>query len=429
MNSPLVVHRNKHCISRKDIDPDALKIAYRLIRRGFVAYLVGGGVRDLLLRRTPKDFDIGTTAKPNEIKALFRNCRIIGKRFRLAHIFFKGPKIIEVATFRRSVSEGEMAQLEPEDEKEATRIMNNTFGTPEEDALRRDFTINALFYNPKDFTVIDYVGGLEDLEKGIVRIIGDPNERFVEDPVRILRAVEFAQRLGFALHPGTLEGAQLNAAEIANASKDRIREEFLQIFPQGVASGYFKTLMELGVLHHVAPMVANYSKRQQTLLWKLLERADERVKRGRWDDPAPWFMTILMLPELLNRMEFSPRVPVGEVILKSREVVQEFNRDLTIQVYIRAQVVELVSGQWRLLRGPDRRGARRFMRKKEFTAALELFDLLTLLMPDHRRLFHAWRRALGETQGYRGDSSANQKPRRRRRRPRQNPASKGEKPE
>ncbi len=429
MTSPLVIPRNRHCISRKDIDPDALKIAYRLIRHGFVAYLVGGGVRDLLLRRTPKDFDIGTTAKPNEIKSLFRNCRIIGKRFRLAHIFFKGQKIIEVATFRRSISEAEIAQLEPSDEKEALRIMNNTFGTPEEDALRRDFTINALFYNPKDFTVIDYVGGLEDLEKGIVRIIGDPNTRLVEDPVRILRAVEFAHRLGFTIHPDTLEAGKIHAKTIATSSKDRIREEFLQIFQQGVSQGYFKTLMDMGVLGHIIPLLESYLPRQRELLWELLDKADYKVKRGKWEDPS-LFIAVLLFPELRRRVEFTRQAQLGEVIVKSRELVMELNKQLTLQVAFRARAVELLLGQWRLLRGPERRGARRFMRREEFLPSLELFDIVTLTMPDHRRTFHAWRRAYGQEgiQIRRSDSAAPKKGRRRRPRHRNNPASQGDKP-
>jgi len=427
--APLVVSRENHCISRKEIDPDALKIAYRLINHGFLAYLVGGGVRDLLLRRTPKDFDVGTTAKPNEIKALFRNCRIIGKRFRLAHIYFKGQKIIEVATFRRGVSPQEMAEMEPQDEKEAMRIMNNTFGTPQEDALRRDFTINALFYNPADFTVIDYVGGLKDLEEKVVHTIGDPNERLVEDPVRILRAVEFAHRLGFSLHPDTLEASRVHAHSITTASKDRIREEFLQVFSQGISRGYFETLMDLGVLGHVVPLLGSYSRRRREQLWELLERADRKVRSGRWRDPAPWFLAAMLFPELTRRIEFSVNAPLGEVILKSRELVMEFNKQLTIQVFLRARVVELLSGQWRMLRGPDRRGARRFMRKAEFLPTLELFDVVSLVLPDHRRVFHAWRRRYAEYSNPELAQGTTGREKRRRRRPRRSRKPRGSAPE
>ena len=182
---PVVYERAKHCISRKDIDPDALKVLYRLNALGYTAYLVGGGVRDLLLGRKPKDFDVGTSATPNEVKRAFRNCFLIGRRFRLAHIRF-GEKVIETATFRRnSQTVGEIIEHAAEGPFE-----DNTFGTPETDAYRRDFTVNGLFYNIKDFSVIDWVGGMKDLEGKVIRSIGDPEIRFREDPVRMMRAME-----------------------------------------------------------------------------------------------------------------------------------------------------------------------------------------------------------------------------------------------
>ena len=188
---PTIRERSEHCISRSNIDEDALKVLYRLSTAGYTSYLVGGSVRDLLLGRHPKDFDVGTNARPNEIRKIFRNCFLIGRRFRLAHIIF-GKKVIETSTFRR----------QPE-ETEATNGLyqaeDNTFGTPEEDAKRRDFTVNGLFYDIKTFSVIDYVGGLKDLEKRDLRCIGDPNIRFREDPVRMMRAVKFAARLDFTI--------------------------------------------------------------------------------------------------------------------------------------------------------------------------------------------------------------------------------------
>jgi len=199
VTEPRIVPRAEHPISRRDIDPDALKVLYRLRQFNHVAYLVGGSVRDLLLGRRPKDFDVGTSAHPYQVKKLFRNCWIIGRRFRLAHVRF-GPKVIEVATFRRQVEPGEEIVAEgvpvpahDGEGGEADRAdtagshhlihRDNTFGTPEEDAFRRDFTINALFYDIATFSVIDYVGGLEDLKAGVVRAIGDPEVRMREDPV------------------------------------------------------------------------------------------------------------------------------------------------------------------------------------------------------------------------------------------------------
>src|SRR5512135_2548107 len=193
MVEPLVIPRSEHPISRRNIDPDALRVLYRLKEAGFTAYLVGGSVRDLLLGRRPKDFDLGTSAHPYQVKRLFRNCFIIGRRFRLAHVKF-GQKVIEVATFRRQVPPGETESPSAAAPEPGDLLIRheNTFGTPEEDAFRRDFTINALAYDIATLSIIDYVGGLEDLRAKVVRSIGDPDDRFREDPVRMLRAIAFA---------------------------------------------------------------------------------------------------------------------------------------------------------------------------------------------------------------------------------------------
>ena len=199
--APRILSRAQHNVSRKNIDPDALKVLYRLKNGGFVAYLVGGGVRDLLLERQPKDFDVGTSAHPQQVRKLFRNCFIVGRRFRLAHVRF-GRKVIEVSTFRRAA--------EPEEGDTLIR-RDNTFGSPEEDAFRRDFTVNALFYDIATFSVIDWVGGLEDLTARVIRTIGDPAQRFREDPVRMLRAVALAARLDFTIDPRHGRGDPLPA--------------------------------------------------------------------------------------------------------------------------------------------------------------------------------------------------------------------------
>src|ERR1700716_629255 len=216
MVEPRIVPRDEHPISRQDIDPDALKVLYRLRQGEHTAYLVGGSARDLLLGPPPKDSDIGTSAHPYQVKKLFRNCWIIGRRFRLAHVKF-GQKVIEVATFRRQVAIGEEVVADgvpaPDPttpEGEHLIHHDNTFGTPEEDAFRRDFTINALFYDIATFSVIDYVGGLEDLRAGFVRAIGDPDVRVREDPVRMLRAVALAARLNFAIDPPVLDAIRMH---------------------------------------------------------------------------------------------------------------------------------------------------------------------------------------------------------------------------
>src|SRR5256886_3216353 len=245
---PRIVPRAEHPISRRDIDPDALKVLYRLRQFDHVAYLVGGSVRDLLLGRRPKDFDIGTSAHPYQVKNLFRNCWIIGRRFRRAHVKF-GQKVIEVATFRRQVAPGEEVVQDgvpapdpttPEGEHLIHR--DNTFGTPEEDAFRRDFTINALFYDIASFSVIDYVGGLDDLRARIVRSIGDPDVRLREDPVRMLRAIALAARLDFTIEPTLVDAIRTHRPGIPQASPPRLLEEYYKILRAGSSEPAFSAL-------------------------------------------------------------------------------------------------------------------------------------------------------------------------------------------
>jgi tRNA nucleotidyltransferase/poly(A) polymerase len=259
MVEPRIVPREEHPISRKDIDPDALKVLYRLRQFDHTAYLVGGSVRDLLLSRRPKDFDIGTSAHPYQVKKLFRNCWIIGRRFRLAHVKF-GQKVIEVATFRRQVAPGEEVVQDgvpapdpttPEGEHLIHR--DNTFGTPEEDAFRRDFTINALFYDIATFSVIDYVGGLEDLRAGVVRSIGDPDVRLREDPVRMLRAIALAARLGFTIEAALVDAIRTHRHEIAKSSLPRLLEEYYKILRTGSSEKAFRVLADVGLLEPISP--------------------------------------------------------------------------------------------------------------------------------------------------------------------------------
>lgn len=238
-----ILPRSEHTLSRKDIDPDALKVLYRLKTHDHLAYLVGGGVRDLLLARRPKDFDISTDAHPQQIKKLFRNCFIIGRRFRLCHVRF-GRKVVEVSTFRK--------QAEP-DEGDTLIRRDNTFGTPEEDAFRRDFTVNALFYDIATFSVIDFVGGLADLDQRVIRTIGDPGVRFREDPVRMLRAVALAARLGFTIDRDSVEAIRTLRSEIVKSSPARLLDEFYKILRQGASRETFRLLHETGLLAYLLP--------------------------------------------------------------------------------------------------------------------------------------------------------------------------------
>jgi tRNA nucleotidyltransferase/poly(A) polymerase len=238
-------------IARELIDPDADKVVRRLARHGFQAYLVGGCVRDLLLQRTPKDFDVATSATPKEIRQLFRNCRIIGRRFRLAHIFF-GPKIIETSTFRANPREGDDAS----DADELLIRRDNVFGSDTEDARRRDFTMNGLFYDVEAERVIDHVGGMADLERRVVRTIGDPDIRFREDPVRMLRAVKFAARLDFTIEPVTLAALIRHRGEIAKCAQPRVLEELYRLLRGGAAHRSMALLIETGLAGNLSPQLA-----------------------------------------------------------------------------------------------------------------------------------------------------------------------------
>jgi poly(A) polymerase len=308
MAEPRIVPRAEHILSRRDIDPDALKVLYRLRQADHAAYLVGGSVRDLLIGRKPKDFDIGTSAHPYQIKQLFRNCWIIGRRFRLAHVRF-GQKVIEVATFRRQVAPGD----EPVQEGMSTHAesaretrdhlihRDNTFGTPEEDAFRRDFTINALFYDIATFSVIDYVGGLEDLRAGVVRSIGDPDMRFREDPVRMMRAVALASRLDFRIDQPVLDAIQRHRLEIARSSAPRLLEEYYKILRSGASEKTFRELARLGLLE---PISAELHEGAVESLWHSLAALDRY--RRRFDSTPDTLTNAILLGSLLVPLGFSP---------------------------------------------------------------------------------------------------------------------------
>jgi poly(A) polymerase len=282
MPEPVIIPRSDHPISRQHIDADALKVLYRLRQFDHIAYLVGGSVRDLLLGRTPKDFDIGTSAHPYQVKRLFRNCWIIGRRFRLAHVKF-GPKVIEVATFRRQVPAGTEEEPAPAppvpappsaavDDLDRLVHHDNTFGTPEEDAFRRDFTLNALFYDIETRSIIDYVGGLDDIRAGVIRCIGIPEERFQEDPVRMLRAVALAARLDFRIDAPILAAIDHYHGELARSAPARLMEEIYKVLRAGAAEKTFRMLVETGLLAALAPEVP---ARITDTFWQSLRAIDD----------------------------------------------------------------------------------------------------------------------------------------------------------
>ncbi len=343
---PAIIPRKEHNISRKWISPNAVRVLYRLKEEGHFAYLVGGGVRDLLLGREPKDFDLATDAKPNEVKRIFRTCRLIGRRFRLAHIHFH-DEIIEVATFRSNAPEetraeeapaeltaqaplpagagqpsltssaesiGHITEQAPDAEsrespspgtlavpakprpprmlktEDGMILRDNVFGTPEEDALRRDFTVNALFYNIADYSVIDYVGGMQDLRNGLIRIIGDPLVRFTEDPVRMVRAVRFAAMLGFEIEEHTYRAILDLKDKLALASPARMYEEVLKLFLLGEGEKTYQLLRKTGLFGVIFPRLNEWVDTEESgfpHIWigKALEWVDTCVQAGRKVEP------------------------------------------------------------------------------------------------------------------------------------------------
>lgn len=306
--TPRIIARSDHKVSRSMISPNALKVLYRLRDNGHIAYLVGGCVRDLLLGREPKDFDVATDATPGRIKKLFRNCRLVGRRFRLAHLHFR-DEIIEVATFRASAPEEDgPAAGAPDDgvrlgqprhvvSEEGVVLRDNVFGTPAEDALRRDFTVNALAYDIADFSIKDYAGGMEDLERGVIRTIGDPWLRFTEDPVRMLRAIRFAALLGFTIEDATWRAVTEQASAITLSSPPRLYEEILKLFLSGEGERCYHLLRRSGIFTYLFPGLSDWVDRESegfphVRTGRCLEWIDERVVSGRQIAP-PLLMALL----------------------------------------------------------------------------------------------------------------------------------------
>ncbi len=296
---PVIVQRSEHSLSRQNISPEALRVLYGLKEAGYYGYLAGGGVRDLLLGRKPKDFDVVTDATPNELRKVFRNCRLIGRRFRLAHVFFGQDKIIEVATFRSDQTPPEEGEEPPQDGLHIKRddgliVRDNLFGTPEQDARRRDFTVNALFYDIRDYSIIDYVGGLEDLRRRVLRFIGDPGVRCVEDPVRMVRAVRFAAMLGFSLDPATAAAIREHHGTLALANRSRLYEEVQKLFFCGAARDAYMLLREFGLFEILFPEMGSWlGSRKGTpecsRIKAALTQVDEWRQAGREVTPALLF--------------------------------------------------------------------------------------------------------------------------------------------
>ncbi|MBI3545447.1 MAG: polynucleotide adenylyltransferase PcnB [Gammaproteobacteria bacterium] len=311
MNEPVIIPRAQHSISRALINENAIKVLHRLKDAGHASLLVGGCVRDLMLGREPKDFDVVTDARPEEIRKLFHSARVIGRRFRLVHVRF-GRDIIEVATFRaipRDVADEVISREEEEEEDDAlddadasTEIENqNIFGSQAEDAVRRDFTVNALYYDIRNFSVLDYVGGVADLQAGILRVIGEPQARYREDPVRMLRAVRFAAKLGFKIEDKTAAPIPELASLLTTVSPARMFEEVLKLFHSGYALQTFELLRHYGLFQFLFPLTEKSLASEEqgfpiTLVPRALANTDKRVNEDKPVTPAFLFAAMLWEP-------------------------------------------------------------------------------------------------------------------------------------
>lgn len=334
---------------------------YRLKDNGYIAYLVGGGVRDLLLDKTPKDFDIGTNARPDEIRKIFRHSRCIGKRFKLVHVYFRGSKFVEVSTFRR--------RFDPSiDEACATNLLENKnndqqvspktdaheddiYGTPQEDAFRRDLTINGLFYNIADFSIIDYVGGMKDLENGIIRAIGDPFVRFERDPVRMMRAIRHAARTGFTIEPLTWQAILEHKDKIHLCSMARVRDEWLKDVNSGFALKWFDLMLESGLFYGLFPGHTRFltgSKGVETtsLLRLMLNNLDNRIKSDHYL-PESLLVASLLLPCLCVMPEWNKifsqnklRFPLQEV----KDMINEVETPYDFKKSVKDEAAYLIAG-------------------------------------------------------------------------------------
>lgn len=296
--APRILSRKEHHISRKDISENTLKVLYRLKKHGFQAYLVGGGVRDLLLHKHPKDFDVATNALPEEVRKIFSNCRLIGRRFRLAHVHF-GRDIIEVATFRKKIDH---AHEEVAHTAAGVIVRDNVYGSIEEDAWRRDFTINALYYNIADFSVIDFTGGIEDLANKKIRMIGDVATRFREDPVRMLRAIRFASKLDFELSSQLAAPISSMRELINHVPAARLGEEIIKLFHSGAAAKAFEMLLQYDIFEVLFPQtfacIQEATYPTQNLLTNVFSNTDKRIQEDMGVTPVFIYAALLWHPIL-----------------------------------------------------------------------------------------------------------------------------------
>lgn len=421
------------------LDPDALKVIHRLLSHGHQAYFVGGCVRDLMLGRKPKDFDIATSAHPGEVRAIFRNCRLIGRRFRLAHIYFKGGKIIEVSTFRANPTELEASNgvaeadtgaengeegNEAEESQDLLITHDNVFGTAEQDARRRDFTMNGLFYDVAEGQVIDYVRGRRDIDERYIRTIGDPEIRMREDPVRILRAVRFAAKLGLDIESRTYAAMEGAVEDLPRCAPARLLEETFRLIRGGVAAPTLRLLSALDALKVLLPPVAAYFKehgrRGQDTFYAYAEALDRRVSSGEPLDDAI-LLAALLVPiaqtaPVVESQDPAERPSVAQAI---EDLLAEFVQSARLPRRIAERCRLLLISQ-RTLTGERRRRTGAFRRHPLFNDALIVFEISVEATGKYREALEAWKRGevppLKTSEGSTPEGGEAPRKRRRRRR-------------
>lgn len=384
---PTIYTSQDHHIRNNLIDPNALSVLRKLHEAGHTAYLVGGGVRDLLMRQKPKDFDISTSALPEEIKKIFRNCILIGRRFRLAHIRF-GRQIIEVSTFRAG---------DPTEEELIVR--DNLWGSPEEDVMRRDFTINGLFYDPIDHKIIDYVGGFEDLKNHTLRTIGDPLVRFKQDPVRMIRMQKFRARYGFFVDKQELAALETCRDEIQKSAPARVLEEIFRMLESGSSEPFFRLLVESQILHLLFPRLAKYFHEETgETLYHYLRAVDSMNTRGHYQVLDRSILTAALLFPILDRAihtEFETPPNLGEIIEMTYSLIDQllfqsfshFPRKLRIGAHA------ILHLQYRLTPlGKKKHPRHRIIKQKSFPHALTFLKLRSLVQPSLFKSYEYWKR-------------------------------------
>lgn len=392
-SGPVIIPRGEHGISRKQFTQGTLDVLYRLQEAGFRAYIAGGGVRDLLVGREPKDFDVATNARPEQVKRLFRYCRLVGRRFRLAHVHVR-DEVIEVSTFRANLEDRQEKSHFHQTSEDGQVLRDNIYGTPEQDAWRRDFTINALFYNIDDYSIIDYVGGLADVKDKVIRTIGDPEKRMIEDPVRMIRAVRFASMLGFTVEAQTRDTILRQAELITKAAPARMFEEVQKLFFCGHAREVLRQLHDYGLLCHMLPEVdAALRGSDHDRQW--LDRVTRQIDTWRQHKvPVRPELMFALLFGLVHERAIALKVETGLTRFQAaEEAVREHLVSLATRVSIPKAIgihlSQLMAVQPYFLAMNDKK-ATRFMQRPCFHDAFIYFKMRSRFEHAHDQEIHYW---------------------------------------